>query len=98
MFRIIFGLLAVLFMLTALRTVITSFSSVLRAVFSPPPARPSGPIMPRTGNEPVSQVLRRCGHCGTFTPDSVAKKVGKAGSELFFCSADCQSKGIAKAS
>ena len=98
MFRIIFGLIAALLMLSALRAVITSFSSILSAVFSPSSSRPSGPIMPRQGQTPVAQVLRRCASCGTFSPESTARKVGKSGAEVYFCSQECQAKGVAKAS
>ena len=97
MFRIIFGLIAALLMLSALRAVITSFSSILSAVFSPS-ARPSSPSMPGRGQTPIAQVLRRCANCGTFTPESVARKTGKSGAEIYFCSNECQAKSVAKAS
>ena len=98
MFRIIFGLIAALLMLSALKAVITSFSSILTAVFSPS-SKPSGQTMPgRQGQTPIAQVLRRCASCGTFTPESIASKAGKSGSEIYFCSNECQAKGVAKAS
>ena len=98
MFRILFGLIAAIFMLSALKAVITSFSGVLGALFSPPskrtdPLRSNGPSA-----TPLAQVLRRCAQCGTFTPESIAKKTGKTGSETYFCSVECQGKGVAKAS
>lgn len=97
MFRIIFGLIAALLMLSALKAVITSFSSILSAVFSPS-SSPSGPSMPGERQTPIAQVLRRCASCGTFTPESVARKAGRTGSEIYFCSNECQVKGVAKAS
>ncbi len=98
MFRIIFGLIAALLMLSVLKSVVTSVSSILSAVFSPSNSKPSGPIMPGQGQTPIAQVLRRCSSCGTFTPESTARKVGKGVSEIYFCSQECQTKGVAKAS
>ena len=95
MIRILMGLIAAIFMLTALRVAIKTVSGVLSAVFSPQ-SNPASPSMP--SQSPVSQVLRRCAHCGTFAPESLARKVGKTGAELYFCSAACQAKGVAKAS
>ena len=98
MFRVLFGLIAAIFMISALRAVIGSVARLFTSTVFSQSTPSNGPTMRPPTAEPASQVLRRCAQCGTFTPESTTKRVGKSEAPVYFCSAECLQKSAAKAS
>ena len=97
MIRIVLVMLAMVLGLTILRVILSSIVRLIRSFINPKsnqqpmPRQPSG-----EPGEPAAQLLRRCAHCGTFTPESAAKR-GSGSGEVYFCSAECQGKAAVKA-
>lgn len=98
MIRVLAVLIATVLGLTILRSILGAIGRLVSS-FIRPKNQYSQPMPPTPGSEqePAAQLLRRCSQCGTYSPDSTARKSGGAGETIYFCSADCQSKASVKA-
>ena len=96
MVRIVAMLIAVVLGLTILRSILSAIGRLISSFVRPQTAQ-QPPQHPGAGQEPAAQLLRRCALCGTYTPDSTAKRANGADEVIYFCSTECQSKAAVKA-
>ncbi len=97
MIRVLVVLIATVLGLTILRSVLGAIGRLVSSFIRPQNQAQPMPPNPASEQEPAAQLLRRCSQCGTYSPDSTARKIGVAGDIIYFCSADCQSKASVKA-
>jgi YHS domain-containing protein len=87
LFRAILELIAVVLIITVLRSVIGIISKFFSTVADPRAAAPGRPPTVSTGGE-----LKKDPVCGTFIASASALKKTVGGETYYFCSPDCRDK------
>lgn len=91
MFRLIFYLLVVVFLLTIVRAVIGVLGRAFSMAVSPPP--PS--TQSQRAEMPLTGELKKDPACGTYISAATSIKRTVEGETYHFCSAECRDKFVA---
>lgn len=89
MFRLIFYLLVMVFLITVVRSVIGVLGRALSSFVNP-----AAPQVPRP-EVPLSGELKKDPACGTYISAATSIKRTLDGETYYFCSAECRDKFVA---
>ncbi len=92
MFRLIFYLLATVFFLTVVRSVLAVVGRAFSVMVNPPPQPSQQAPRPEV---PVSGELKKDPACGTYISTATSIKRTVDGETYHFCSAECRDKFVA---
>ena len=92
MLRLIAAILATIFAITILRSVIGLIARAFGDLVGPNLAKSAPPGQPQSSASPVAGELKKDPVCGTYVLAATAVKMSTGSQTIYFCSNECRDK------